>query len=115
LPAPARAVLSGNCGHIKVATMAKRARGTLGGGRIEGRVLPVVQFRDTALAVIRQVHDTGKPVTVTSHGRPLVVVMPAEPEEEPVGCGCMVGTCELLVSEDMAFSPPTTSRGTPGS
>jgi len=95
--------------------MAKRSPGTPRDRGIDGRVVPVADFRATAFAVIREVHDTGKPVTVTSHGRPLVVVMPAEPEEEPVGCGCMVGTCELLVSEDMAFSPPSTSRGTPGS
>jgi prevent-host-death family protein len=95
--------------------MASASRGTPRGGRIDGRALPAGEFRATALAVIRQVHDTGKPVTVTSHGRPLVVVMAAEPEEEPVGCGCMVGTCELLVSEDMAFASRTTSRGTPGS
>jgi antitoxin (DNA-binding transcriptional repressor) of toxin-antitoxin stability system len=64
-----------------------------------------------ALEVIRQVHDTGKPVTVTSHGRPMVVVMAAEPEEEHVGCGCMVGTCELLVAEDVAFRPRISSHG----
>ncbi len=77
--------------------------------------MPAAEFRATALAVIRQVHDTGKPVTVTSHGRPLVHVTPAKPTEEPAGSGCMVGTCELLVSEDTAFPPRTTSRGTPGS
>jgi prevent-host-death family protein len=90
--------------------MAKAGRRTPGRGRVDGRVLPAAEFRATALAVIREVHDTGKPVTVTSHGRALVCVMPAERTEEPVGGGCMVGTCELLVSEDSAFPPRTTSR-----
>ncbi len=102
--------------------MARAGRGTPRGERIAGRVLPAAEFRATALAVIREVHDSGKPVTVTSHGRPLVHVSPAEPAEVPEGCGCMVGTCELLVAEDTAFPPRTTSRpargeprGTPGS
>jgi len=95
--------------------MARAGRGTRGGSRIDGRAVPAAEFRATALAVIREVHDTGKPVTVTSHGRALVRVTPAAPAEEPVGGGCMLGTCELLVAEDTAFPPRTTSRGTPGS
>lgn len=61
------------------------------------------EFKANALAVMRRVRDTGQAVTVTSHGRPLVEIVPVRNEKEPTGCGCMRDTCELLVAESNAF------------
>jgi prevent-host-death family protein len=47
-----------------------------GGPTREGRVIQAAQFKARALEVMRAVRDTGKPITVTSHGRPLVNISP---------------------------------------
>jgi prevent-host-death family protein len=72
-------------------------------------VLQAAEFKANALAVMRKVRDTGVGVTVTSHGRALVRILPVRDDSEPAGFGCMRGTCELLVSELVAFPP----RGKP--
>ncbi len=69
------------------------------------RVLKAAEFKANALAVMRQVHNSGHAVTVTSHGRPLVQIVAIRDAKEPTGCGCMRGTCELLVAESTAFPP----------
>lgn len=74
-----------------------------------GGVLQAAEFKASALAVMRKVRDSGVAVTVTSHGRPLVRILPVRHDEEPAGFGCMRGTCELLASELVAFPP----RGKP--
>ena len=74
---------------------------TAGAPRKKNRtVLQAADFKARALAVMRKVHDTGEEVTVTSHGRPLVRIVPLREEREPVGYGCMRGTFELLVPEE---------------
>lgn len=77
--------------------------------RTRGRartVLKAADFKARALAVMRRVHETGEPVTVTSHGRPLVRIEPVHEQAAPSGYGCMKGTCELLVPEgDLALTP----------
>jgi prevent-host-death family protein len=70
-----------------------------------GRVLKAAEFKANALAVMRRVRESGEAVTVTSHGRPLVRIMPLRDDAEPTGHGCMRDTCELLGSEDSAFPP----------
>ena len=65
--------------------------------------MPAVRFRADALEVMRRVRDTGVGVTVTSHGRPLVHVVPARDEAQPEGLGCMSDTCELRALEAVAF------------
>jgi prevent-host-death family protein len=73
--------------------------------RPTGRVLKSAEFKANALAVMRRVRDTGMPVTVTSHGRPLVRIVPTRDKAEPTGSGCMRERCELLVPESTAFPP----------
>lgn len=68
-------------------------------------VLQAAEFKASALAVMRKVRDSGEAVTVTSHGRPLVRIVPARDDKEPTGYGCMRDTCELLASELVAFPP----------
>lgn len=70
-----------------------------------GRVLKSAEFKANALAVMRWVRDSRQKVTVTSHGRPLVGIVPLSDSPEPTGGGCMRDTCELLVPEDSAFPP----------
>ena len=76
-------------------------------------VLPAAEFKASALAVMREVRDTGKPVTVTNHGRPLVHIVPVRGEAEPTGAGCMKSTCELLASESNAFPWRAAPRARP--
>ena len=68
-------------------------------------VLQAAEFKASALAVMRKVRDSGEAVTVTSHGRPLVRIVPVRDDKEPTGYGCMRDTCELLASELVAFGP----------
>lgn len=69
------------------------------------RVLKSAEFKANALAVMRRVRETGEPVTVTSHGRPLVRIVAIRESKEPTGYGCMRATCELLVPQETAFPP----------
>lgn len=73
--------------------------------RRTGKVLKSAEFKANALAVMRRVRDTGQPVTVTSHGRPLVNIVPVPGENVPTGNGCMRDHAELLASESNAFPP----------
>lgn len=73
--------------------------------RRTGKVLKSAEFKANALAVMRRVRDTGMPVTVTSHGRPLVCIVPVPGENVPTGNGCMRDHCELVAGEDDAFPP----------
>src|SRR5262249_45990425 len=82
-------------------------------GRSKTRnVLKAADFKARALAVMRRVHETGEPVTVTSHGRPIVRIVPLRDQDEPVGFGCMKKTFELLVPEEEAGGAPAQSWGT---
>ncbi len=63
-------------------------------------VLKAADFKARALAVMRKVHETGEPVTITSRGRPLVRIEAVRDELEPAGHGCMRGSFELLVAEE---------------
>lgn len=80
-------------------------RASGGTGARPGAVLKAAEFKASALEVMRRVRDTGETVTVTSHGRPMVRIMPVRDDKEPTGYGCMRDTCELLASEDVAFPP----------
>ncbi len=70
------------------------------GGRTAGTVVAAATFKAEALAVMRRVHESGQPVTITSRGRPLVRIEPIREASPPTGYGSMRGTVELLASED---------------
>jgi prevent-host-death family protein len=57
-------------------------------------------FKAKALAVMRRVHESGQPVTITSRGKPLVRIEPVRESPAPTGYGAMRGTVELRVPED---------------
>ena len=74
--------------------------------RRAGRTLKAAEFKANALAVMRSVRDSGVDVTVTSHGRPMVRIVPLRHDDgKPTGYGCMRDTCELLATESVAFPP----------
>jgi prevent-host-death family protein len=85
--------------------MARARREPPGTAAPSGGVLQAAEFKANALAVMRRVHGSGEAVVVTSHGRPLVRILPMRDGGEPAGFGCMREACELLASEDVAFPP----------
>jgi prevent-host-death family protein len=40
------------------------------------------EFKAKCLALIDQVHDTGKPITITKRGKPVAVLQPLADEDE---------------------------------
>lgn len=78
----------------------KQARRGKTPGQAGTAVVAAAAFKAEALAVMRRVHETGQPVTVTSRGKPLVRIEPIRQERVRRGYGAMRGTVELLVSED---------------
>lgn len=68
--------------------------------RPAGRVVAAAAFKAEALAVMRRVHETGEPVTITRRGKALVRIEPIRQEPVRTGYGAMRGTVELLVPED---------------
>jgi len=67
-------------------------------------VLQAAEFKAKALAVMRRVQRTGRPVTITSRGKELVRIEPIPVERRRAGYGSMRGTVELLVTEDELVS-----------
>jgi prevent-host-death family protein len=66
------------------------------------RKIPAGQFKSQCLAVMDQVSESGEPVIITKHGKPVVKLVPAELGEEQifgflVGKGRIVGDIETAV------------------
>ena len=80
-------------GHMEQAARRKSPRPA-------GTVVAAAAFKAAALAVMRRVHETGQPVTITSRGKPLVRIEPIRQEAVRIGYGAMRGTVELLAPED---------------
>jgi prevent-host-death family protein len=58
--------------------------------------IPAAQFKSQCLALIEQVAQSGRPVVVTKHGKPIVQITPVEPDEDEIfgflkGKGRIVG------------------------
>lgn len=47
-------------------------------------VLPAAEFKARCLAVMDEVEETGKEVTITKHGRAVAKLVPAVDEAEPL-------------------------------
>jgi prevent-host-death family protein len=77
---------------------------------IPGRtVLKAAAFKAQALAVMRRVQETGRAVTITSRGKPMVRIEPVRARTPTKGHGCMKGTVHVLVP-DRAFTASTSGR-----
>ncbi len=66
------------------------------------RKIPAGQFKAQCLAVMDHVSESGEPVIITKHGKPVVKVVPAELAEESIfgfmaGKGKIVGDIETSV------------------
>ncbi len=46
--------------------------------------VPAAQFKAQCLALMQQVAQTGCPLVVTKHGKPMVQIAPAEPSEDEI-------------------------------
>lgn len=63
--------------------------------------ITATKAKATLLAVLDEVARTGRPVTVTKHGKPVADIVP-HVHEEPYD---LVGTVEQLVSDDELIAP----------
>jgi len=45
------------------------------------KIVGATEFKAKCLALIDQVHDTGKPITITKRGRPVAVLQPLADED----------------------------------
>jgi prevent-host-death family protein len=63
-------------------------------------VLQAAAFKAEALAVMRRVQETGRPVMITSRGKPLVRIEPVGEPRPRAAYGSMRGTVEFLVPDD---------------
>ena len=64
--------------------------------------IPAAQFKSQCLALMAQVAETGRPVVVTKHGKPVVQIVPAESDENEIfgflaGKGRIVGDIEKTI------------------
>lgn len=64
--------------------------------------VPAAQFKSQCLALMDQVAESGRPVIVTKHGKPVVQIVPVEHDEEEIfgflaGKGRIVGDIENSV------------------
>jgi prevent-host-death family protein len=64
--------------------------------------IPAAQFKSQCLAVMDQVAQSGQPVLVTKHGKPVVQIIRAVPNEDDIfgflaGKGRIVGDIENAI------------------
>ena len=63
-------------------------------------------FKARCLAVMNDVQATGEPVIVTKRGKPVVKVIPAEPEKGDI-LGFMAGEFEIVGDIESPVVPPS--------
>lgn len=63
-------------------------------------------FKARCLSVMNDVQATGEPVIVTKRGKPVVKVVPAEPEEGNI-LGFMAGEFEIVGDIESPVVPPS--------
>lgn len=64
--------------------------------------IPAAQFKSQCLAVMDRVAESGRPVVVTKHGKPVVQIVPAEVDESEIfgflaGKGRIAGDIENTI------------------
>jgi prevent-host-death family protein len=57
--------------------------------------IPAAQFKSQCLAVMEQVAESGRPVVVTKHGKPVVQIIPAKSDENEI-FGFMAGKARII-------------------
>ena len=63
-------------------------------------------FKARCLSVMNDIHATGEPVIVTKRGKPVVKVIPAEPEKGDI-LGFMAGEFEIVGDIESPVVPPS--------
>ena len=63
-------------------------------------------FKTKCLTVMNEVQATGEPVIVTKRGKPVVKVIPAEPEKGNI-LGFMAGEFEIVGDIESPVVPPS--------
>jgi prevent-host-death family protein len=63
-------------------------------------------FKTRCLSVMNDVQATGEPVIVTKRGKPVVKVIPAEPEKGDI-LGFMAGEFEIVGDIESPVVPPS--------
>jgi prevent-host-death family protein len=63
-------------------------------------------FKTKCLAVMDDVQATGEPVIVTKRGKPVVKIIPAEPEKDDI-LGFMAGEFEIVGDIESPVVPPS--------
>jgi prevent-host-death family protein len=57
--------------------------------------IPAAQFKAQCLAVMDRVADSGRPVVVTKHGKPVVQIIPVDSDENEI-FGFMAGKFRIV-------------------
>ena len=57
--------------------------------------IPAGEFKAQCLAIMDQVLQSGEPVVVTKHGKPVVKLVPAEKQEDDI-FGYMAGRAKIV-------------------
>ena len=57
--------------------------------------MAAAQFKAQCLAVMDQVSQSGRPVVITKHGKPVVKLVPAEKHADDI-FGCMAGKFKIV-------------------
>ncbi|MGA9711526.1 MAG: type II toxin-antitoxin system Phd/YefM family antitoxin, partial [Candidatus Sulfotelmatobacter sp.] len=57
--------------------------------------IPAGEFKARCLAIMDQVLQSGEPIVVTKHGKPVVKLVPAEKQEDDI-FGYMAGRAKIV-------------------
>lgn len=74
---------------------------------LEQDIKPVSEFRANATACIQQVHDTGRPIIITQHGKSAAVLLDVHEYEE------LIEQLELLKDIQLAEKQINEQQGIP--
>lgn len=58
--------------------------------------IPAAQFKSQCLAVMDRVAQSGQPVVVTKHGKPVVQIAPVEPDDKDAIFGFLTGKGRIV-------------------
>jgi prevent-host-death family protein len=67
--------------------------------------MPAGEFKAQCLAVMDQVRESGEPVVITKHGKPVVKLVPAEKQADDL-FGYMAGKVKIIGDIVGPITPP---------
>ena len=66
--------------------------------------IPAAQFKSQCLAVMEQVSQSGRPVMVTKHGKPVVKIIPVKSDEDEI-FGFLAGKVRIVGDVENTIPP----------